>query len=404
LKKFSPLKFPISLLLTALTLFISSVQADTLYSTGSSTWDTSTSNWGTSTGGPYNTTSWNNATPDNAIFEGTGGGTITLAETITSANLTFTNTDSSSFTISGHTLNFGTGSVIANSDNRSWQTITSAITGRPAVETKDNGAGNQYKGIRFQPSSGTVSLGEILNPNNTGSTDKAGFSMAGTTVGNSAGNITYASNDRYGTVYKEDSGTWTTGNITTGTVSIYDGTLIVNGTVDLRYKSLYITGGTLSGNATIYKVDRRESFNFVSGTSIAPGDGVGSITFDWGTSGSPNASQWTTAFRTGMTYEWEVGSNVNDTVHIEDGRLIMEGLTFKVKNAGGVLNPDTQYPILTYGSLDSKTLSLASIIIDVSEYDSTLDTTTASFVDNGSGTIYLTGLGRKPNGTIFKIE
>ena len=34
---------------------------------------TTSSNWATTSGGPYNTTTWNNATPDSAVFEGEVG-------------------------------------------------------------------------------------------------------------------------------------------------------------------------------------------------------------------------------------------------------------------------------------------------------------------------------------------
>ena len=51
-----------------LLLSAGTAQAADLYSSGSKTWDTTTANWGVS-GGPYNTATWNNATPDNAFFE-----------------------------------------------------------------------------------------------------------------------------------------------------------------------------------------------------------------------------------------------------------------------------------------------------------------------------------------------
>lgn len=380
-----------------------SIYADTLYSSGTFTWDTSTSNWGSASGGPYNTSVWSNINPDDAVLESTAG-TVTVSVSITAGNLSFTNRlGDGEYTLNGSTLNFSSSSVIINDDNRLWQTITNPITGSPMVETRDDGAGNQYKGIRFQPSSGTVTPGNVLNPNNTGGTDKSGFALAGTTVGNSVGHIDYAGGDRYGTVYKEDSGTWTTGNIRTGTLRIYDGRLILNGETDLDYQGLSVTGGMLSGNATIYKADRRSTFNFPSGSGVAPGDGVGTITFDWGTNGSPNASQWATSFRSGSEYEWEVGVSSNDVVHITDGRLIVEGFTLKVVDAGGAMNPNNQYSVFTYGSLDSKTLDLANVVFDTTEIGN-LDTSEAMLVDDGAGTIYLTGLGIEPKGTIFSVQ
>jgi len=239
------------------------LHAADLYSSGPKTWDTTTANWGTAPGGPYGAAIWNNATPDNAVFEGSGG-TVSVAEPISVADLTFN--ISGSYTIDGGSLAFAPGGTIANSDNRYWQTITGAISGSPTVHTKDWGAGNEYKGIRFAPGSGTVALGNVVNPNNSGTTDKAGFAMAGSTTGNTVSSITYAGGDRYGTVYKEGTSTWTTGDITTGTLRIESGTLVVNGTVNGLYQGVQFTGGTLAGTVTV-----NQSVTVPASGNLAPG-------------------------------------------------------------------------------------------------------------------------------------
>jgi hypothetical protein len=371
-----------------------------LYWSGTGTWDTATQNWGTASGGPYNTAIWNNGNPDSAIFEGSANAayTVTVSGTINVQDLTFNTTGTAGprYTIDGGTLNFATGGVIRNSDNRYNQTITSTITGSPSVNTKDFG-GAAYEGLKFEPSAGhTQTLGAVLNPNNTGTTDKAGIYLGGVTTGNTVASIAYAGGDRYGTVYKQGTSTWTTGNITTGTLRISNGTLVVNGTVTLDYSGLVMSGsGVLSGNATVYKSDRRARFDFVSGTGVAPGTSVGTITFDWGTSGTPTATQWTTAFLAGSIYKWEVGaSNTTDTVHIVDGRLVVEGFTLKILDAGGSPSALDHLPVFTYGTLNSKTLSLGSVVFDTSA--TTWDASGASLVDDGAGTIYLTGLIPEP--------
>jgi len=45
-------------------------------------WNTTSTNWGDTV------TTWNNGTPDNAVFDGSGAGTITLTEPITAGNIT----------------------------------------------------------------------------------------------------------------------------------------------------------------------------------------------------------------------------------------------------------------------------------------------------------------------------
>ena len=173
------------------------------------------------------------------------------------------------------TLNFGAGGLISCNDNRYNQTITNPITGSPNVETRDNGATNQYKGLIFAPDTGTQTLGDVLNPNNTGSTDKAGVTLAGSTSGNTVASIDYAGGDRYADTNLE-SGEWTvTGNIRTGNVRLSGGTHILNGTVDCDYTGFFFTGGTLGGTGTI-----NENVTVPASGGLAPGASAGTLTFN----------------------------------------------------------------------------------------------------------------------------
>ena len=189
-------------------------QTDRFWS-GTGIWNASSSNWAAATGGPYSTT-WTSGS--NAIFEGSAG-TVTLGEAVSLANLTFNL--AGSYAINGNSLNFAPGSIIRTSDNRYNQTITSVITGSPAIQPKDFGAGNQYLGLVFAPASGTQTLGAVLNPDNTGNTDKAGVTFAGATSGNTVAAISYAGNSAKIADTNFQSGGWTVlGNITTGTVRL----------------------------------------------------------------------------------------------------------------------------------------------------------------------------------------
>jgi len=238
---------------------------------GNGTWNTTTSNWDN---GDIPHTTWGNTADDEAIFGGANVDyTVNIAEPIALGDLTIEMTgDEDEYTFNGAALNFGAGATIRVSDNRSDQTFTCPITGSPDVETKDWGAGNQYQGIKFAPTSGTVTLGDVLNPNNSGSTDKAGFTMGGSTTGNSVNSIDYAASDRYGTVYCE-GGEWTVGYIRTGTVRLSGGTLIANGNVSAGYQNFVFTGGTLAGTGVV-----DEAISAPAAGTIAPGDPTGTLT------------------------------------------------------------------------------------------------------------------------------
>ena len=202
------------------------------YRTGSGTWDTTTANWATSSGGSYNTT-W--TAGDNAIFEGSPG-TVTVGGAVSVGNLSFTTT-SGGYLVDGNTLNFTPGATIRTTDNRYDQTITSAITGSPAVRIKDfnpTTANDKYLGIKFAPTIGTQVLGAVLNPDNTGDKDKAGVTFAGTTTGNTVASIAYAGSDQYADSNFQSGGWTVLGNVTTGTVRLSGGVHRFNGSGELR--------------------------------------------------------------------------------------------------------------------------------------------------------------------------
>lgn len=203
-------------------------------------------------------------------------GTLTCdAASLTLSNLTFGFAATYTFPAGG-TLNFLPGATIANADNRYDITITNAITGSPAVNIKDAGAKNTYLGFNFAPSSGTVTLGAVLNPDNTTVTsgyDKSGITLAGSTLNNSVASIDYVGGDQYADVNVQ-GGEWTVGDIRTGTVRLSGGTLIANGSVVGDYGNFVFTGGTLAGTGVVYEA---VTVPATVGT-IAPGDPTGTLT------------------------------------------------------------------------------------------------------------------------------
>ncbi len=111
-------------------------QAADLYSSGAKLWDTTTLNWGTAAGGPYNTATWSNATPDSAVFEGTAG-IVTLGTNIIVGGLTF---NAVGYAITGHTLTFGAAaSIRGNQVNPTSATISSILAGGAAIAKTGSG-------------------------------------------------------------------------------------------------------------------------------------------------------------------------------------------------------------------------------------------------------------------------
>jgi len=223
-----------------------------------------------------------NTTNAKAIFAGSENAnrTVTVTGTINLKELSFETmgADGTRYIIDGGTLNFGAGGVIRNSNNRYDQTITSAITGSPAVNIKDyraDGQNNTYKGLKFAPPNGTVTLGAVLNPDDTGNKDKSGITLAGTTTGNTVASINYAGGDKYADTVVE-SGEWTVnGGIRTGALRLYGGKLIVGGTIVCDYIAFNttFTGGTLAGTGVV-----DEPVTVPASGTLAPGNPTGTMT------------------------------------------------------------------------------------------------------------------------------
>jgi hypothetical protein len=132
------------------------------------------------------------------------------------------------------------------------------------------------------------------------------------------------------------------------------------------------------------------------GTAIAPGSGVGTLNIIGG------GSLW---LRANSNYEWEVGSGGTDTINITGGRLDLDNFNLKILDAGGfVADAADQLTVFTYtytsGAGDTAVeTQLNSVVIDPTALDSERWNVGIGFdglalIDDGSGTIYLTGLVR----------
>jgi hypothetical protein len=241
--------------------------------------------------------------------------------------------------------------------------------------------------LTFAPTAGTVTLGTCTVPyDDPVGGDKAGIHLAGTTPGNSVAKVMYEGGDRYGTLWKDDSSTWTVGDVDIGTVRLNAGTLKVTGTMTTYYGHLVFNGGTLGGTGTI---NCNKNVTVPSGGSVAPGLNVGTLTM--GRDGK------TINLSDGSIYEWEVGDGVTDVLHIADGTLDLNNFTLKILDAGGTPAATDQLMVFTYDP--------AEVTVDMTGFGNTaanFDTSelldwsvgTLLLTDDLSGTIYLTGLAK----------
>jgi len=211
--------------------------ATDLYWSGDGTWNTTDANWGTVTGGPYTGTTWNNATPDNAIFEGTAG-TVTLGEPISIGDMTINADD---YTITGNTLNFAPGSTLT--DTGVAVTIESGITGAPTVNASYRNAwGTSYGagGLYLNPIGANMELGDL-----NVTVENYLYLGGDENSNNSVGDITAPRRNK---LRFNGLGTWTVGSVYSGEFYIDSGNLIVNGTLTTNYRQIQLKGGVLHYN------------------------------------------------------------------------------------------------------------------------------------------------------------
>ena len=374
------------MMIAAIGLAAGAANAATKYWNGAGgTWETP---------GAWSGSTW--AAGDDAVFNGTPPGTVSLSGNVSIQSLDFASTNNQSYTISGNTLNFLPGGSINVSVKNQKHTITSAITGSPTVDIAD---GTTYDGLNFAPTSGTVTLGLATVPYENATGDKAGIRLGGTTTGNSVSKV-INTGGHYGRVTKQGTGTWTVGDIENiGTLKLEGGTLIVNGTYSSKYAGMYAipNGARLSGDFTYYQNDSRFGHFTVNGGGIvAPGNSVGTMTISYGT----GTTAVTNRFDDGSIYEWEVGDGVTDTIHIAGtaGRtrtLDLDNMILTILDAGGTPAAGDQLPVFTYDP--SVTIDMAGFGNTAANFDTTAlgagwTASGLALTDNGAGTIYLTGL------------
>jgi len=119
------------------------------------TWSTSIKNWDCGAGVAY--TNWNNSTDELAIFEG-GGGTVTLGDAISISNLTI---NVAGYTIQGNSLSFATDGSINITHPAANTTISTGITGSPDINCNILSGPPWGYGLILAPSAASMTIGKL---------------------------------------------------------------------------------------------------------------------------------------------------------------------------------------------------------------------------------------------------
>ncbi len=268
----------INLLLSTFLISMSPAFAADKYSTGDITWDTSTAVWSLTAGGTYDQL-WVDG--DTAIFEGAGGGTVTLGEDI---NLSHLNIATNDYTLTGNKLIFAPSGTITNTGLM--VTLSCGITGAPEFyAAHPNGWGGAYgaNGLFLSPTSSDMEIGTLHF------VVENYMEIGGSTIGNTIMAMPRTGAYRNKMRWK-GPGTWTvSGECYSGEFYIDGGTLITGGWTytDYRYitpvngatfvvngtlQDLTFTGGTVKGTGTI------EVAVVVPASGIlSPGDPMGTL-------------------------------------------------------------------------------------------------------------------------------
>jgi len=267
-----------------------------------------------------------------------------------------------------------------------------------------------------------------INMLNTNASNKR-LILGGASTNNVADSVTWASPSNQLALVKAGTGSWTinnnlafgTGGTRTCMLYVEQGTLTLLGTTNFITHKIGVsttrdTGFTASGtdstliaSGTITIGDNREFFFVQNKGTISPGPGVATLTVTWNANPNTNAANGAFNMQTGSIYEWEVASKtstdvINVTTGLSDnGNLILGNITIKIMDAGitGAIVPTDQLTAFTY---ETGAQAVVRSIGTVSFILPARLTGTPSLVDNGAGTIYVTGLKRKVSGTLIKFQ
>jgi hypothetical protein len=397
---------------------------------GTANWDNgTTTNWdrGPGLSAPV---AWNNAGSDTAVFGGTAG-TVTLDNNITLDGLTVNlpSNTGSGYSIGNvgedNTLTFSGAKTVTTTATGTGTnqdvTITAGIAGSPTMNIAGR-ATNSVNQFNLLPGSGVTQTIGTLNMLNTFASDKR-LILGGESTGNVADAVTWATTGNQLHLTKAGTGSWTINNDVlgigkSGRLYVEQGTLTLGGTgnffshkvgVSTVRSSTFTASGTASkliAKGTITIGDNREWFYVQNMGTLSPGPGVETLNVTWNANNNSGATNGAFNMQTGSTYEWDIASAAStDVINVTTGgsnvgNLILGNMTIKVTDAG-VATPIAaldQLTVFTYETgAQTVARSIGTVTIDVSGLGAGWGGT-PSLVDNGAGTIYITGLTFTPGG------
>jgi len=117
----------------------------------------------------------------------------------------------------------------------------------------------------------------------------------------------------------------------------------------------------------------------------------------------------------GSIFEWDVGATTNDVIHLDGHsganieKLDMNSLVLKIQDGtgGASVEAGQQFPVITYTdmTIDTNDFPNAAANFNTNALGPEWTVGTLKLTDNGSGTIYLTGLSKPPpSGTMIMLR
>jgi autotransporter-associated beta strand protein len=386
---------------------------------GSGTWNTTILNWDI---GATAHAAWGNTSSDTAILAGAAG-TVTLGADMNIGTLQINpaNAGGTGYFIGDaaedNTLTFGGSKIITvtatGTNTNQDATIRAGIAGSPTLNIAAR-ATNSVNSFSLLPTSNvTMALGTV-NMLNTFASNKR-LILGGESTGNVADAVTWPVTSNQLMLTKAGTGSWTINNnvnIDDGRLYVEQGTLTLGGTsnffshkvgVGTVRESSFTASGTASklvAKGTFTIADNREFFYVQNLGTISPGPGVETLNVTWSANSSTAAANGAFNMQTGSTYEWDVASNTStDVINVttggsNNGNLILGDITIKINDAGvtTAIATSDQLPVFTYETgTQTVARSIGTVTIDTSALGAGWSGT-PSLVDNGAGTIYVTGL------------
>ncbi len=356
---------------------------------GAGGWELSSTNWDRGPG--LSLGAWINGNDKKAIFGGSAGA-VALNENITLNALEvrspFYQIGAS---VEDHLLNFSGSSPTLLIDGVSDTVITAGISGSPTVRYLSD-SGNYDSVLTFAPSGNfpmTLGVLEVIRTDGN-----SAVWLSGDRDGNAVDRITWTRNSNQLQIRKKGQGSWQIRenlDIRNGRLYVDEGALTCLGTDHVFSHRIEVGGGGRLNAAGSWLIqDVREHFTVHAGGTIAPGNGIGSMSLNWSSNRADTAKL---SLRSGSVYEWEVGpGNVSDTIHVgktlsPNVMLEVGEMTLRVVSPAGSPKAADQIPVFTYDV--GVTRVFGNVFVDLS---ATNWTGTPRLVDDNNGRIYLTGV------------